>query len=118
VALAIAAQLSPFASQRVQAYVYVVVLSVPLHVPWLAVSVEPSWAAPEIVGVAVFVGAAWVAALPVSGLPNTAPIAVAATASPTEASQRFLSDWSTVIYPSWAMYRIAIRDIPSGVSGG
>jgi hypothetical protein len=81
---------------------------VPVHVPWLAVSFDPSCAVPEIVGVAVFVGAAWVAARPVCGLPKTAPIAVATSAIATAAGQRFLSDWSSVVYPPRTMYRIAI----------
>jgi hypothetical protein len=56
VAPTIVAQLSPFASQRSHVHAYEVGL--PLHVPLLAVRVEPTWSEPEIVGAAVFVGAA------------------------------------------------------------
>jgi hypothetical protein len=56
VAPAILAQLSPFASQRHQTKR--VDVGFPLQVPSLAVSVEPTAGLPEIVGAAVFVGAA------------------------------------------------------------
>jgi hypothetical protein len=56
VAPLIAAQPSPFASQRLQAYATLVGL--PLQVPSLAVNVEPTAGVPEILGAVVGVGAA------------------------------------------------------------
>ena len=55
VAPLIAAQLLPFWSQRLHAYVYPVGL--PLHDPFVVVRVEPTVVVPEIVGAAVFPGA-------------------------------------------------------------
>jgi hypothetical protein len=53
-----------------------------------AVSVEFSCGVPEMVGVALFTGAAWLAACPSPGTPKTAPIASAAAAMPKAASHR------------------------------
>src|SRR5690348_14958492 len=55
VAPLIVAQLLPCASQRIHAKAYDVGL--PLHVPWLAVTVEPTSSGPETLGAVVGVGA-------------------------------------------------------------
>jgi hypothetical protein len=77
VAPSIAAHEFPLASHRLHAYVYE--LGVFVQVPLLVDSSCPSWAVPEIVGVAVFAGPPS-AARPLPGWPKTAPISAAATA--------------------------------------
>jgi hypothetical protein len=56
VAPSIFAQLSPAASQRL--HVNAKLVGAPSQLPWVAVSVEPTCSEPEMVGAAVFVGAA------------------------------------------------------------
>jgi len=83
-----AAQASPFWSHLLHAYAYPVGL--PLQVPFEAVSVAPSCGVPEMLGVAVFAGAACPAAVPAPGPPTSAPTAAATAAIATTAGQRHL----------------------------
>jgi len=85
----------PFASHCSQAYAYEV--GAPLQLPLLTVSVCPSWAAPEIVGVPVLTGLV-PAARPLPGWPNTAP-----TARPAAAIAIAAPTFARVIYPSFVI---------------
>jgi hypothetical protein len=69
-------QLPPFSSHRSHWYRYVIG-SVPVHVPLFAVSVEPTFAVPEMVGGDVLCGAAAGAAEPT---PTMTPSVVTAAA--------------------------------------
>ena len=80
-------QLPPSLSQRFQANVYVTG-AVPSQVPFVAVSVEPSFAEPEMVGGAVFEGLTALAAWPSRAAPKTAPIVSAEMAISSAVSHR------------------------------
>ena len=80
VAPLIAAQLPPFSSQRCHTYVKVGV-GVPVQVPLVVVSVEPTLSSPLMTGGAVLFGTVWLAASPVRATPNATPIPSAASTS-------------------------------------
>src|SRR5689334_12067645 len=75
------AQLPPLLSHRLHWYEYVIGV-VPVHVPLVVVSVDPSVVVPEIVGGAVFLGVSLAEAWLFVAAPKTAPIASAVRASP------------------------------------
>jgi hypothetical protein len=87
VAPLIAAQLPPFSSQRDHWCVKVMGV-VPVHVPFVAVSVSPIFGVPVTTGGSVFVGTTVIAASPVRAAPRTEPVATAATASTSGTGQR------------------------------
>jgi hypothetical protein len=71
-----------------------------LHVPVDAVSADDSCGVPEIVGVAVLLGAACSAAWPFRGTPKTAPTAIAASAMTIAAGHlRFRGSTDIVVIP-------------------